>query len=280
MPLLSEAKTCYVGNQPITKIYAGAQLVWPKFAKAESVKIKAYQAGSGGTAYEGEWCVAYPDIYECANCEQLKASYEFQYKTTLASNFTAWEDFGGYRSEASPYKAYCFLTNDINNSGWDACQVRIRDKKTGKTVETVLDITTPITEPRLQVACNVGTGGLIDPVRWQIDLIGMVWVKSPSSGSCDPSEDNFALHLKGVHNITDPTRQVQFRNPDIPNTETIWAVDDKTIPNDEFSLNTGTSACAAKGVTPVLPARFQIRYRFYTNDGAETVTDWIQIDRP
>ena len=30
MPLLSDAKTCYVGTQPITKIYAGTQFVWPK----------------------------------------------------------------------------------------------------------------------------------------------------------------------------------------------------------------------------------------------------------
>ncbi len=30
MPLLNDAKTCYVGTQPITKIYAGTELVWPK----------------------------------------------------------------------------------------------------------------------------------------------------------------------------------------------------------------------------------------------------------
>ena len=30
MPLLSNAKTCYVGTTPITKIYAGTQFVWPK----------------------------------------------------------------------------------------------------------------------------------------------------------------------------------------------------------------------------------------------------------
>ena len=30
MPLLSESKTCYAGTQPITKIYAGTQQVWPK----------------------------------------------------------------------------------------------------------------------------------------------------------------------------------------------------------------------------------------------------------
>ena len=30
MPLLSDAKTCYVGTTPITKIYAGSQFVWPK----------------------------------------------------------------------------------------------------------------------------------------------------------------------------------------------------------------------------------------------------------
>ena len=30
MPLLSDAKHCYVGNQPITKIMAGDLQVWPK----------------------------------------------------------------------------------------------------------------------------------------------------------------------------------------------------------------------------------------------------------
>jgi hypothetical protein len=30
MPLLNDAKACYVGTQPITKIYAGTDLVWPK----------------------------------------------------------------------------------------------------------------------------------------------------------------------------------------------------------------------------------------------------------
>ena len=278
MPLLSDAKTCYVGTQPIKKIYAGTQLVWPKFAKAESAKIKAFQGVSGSAAYEGEWCVAYPDIYECANCEQLKASYQFQYKTTVSSSWTPWQDFIGYRSESEPYTAYCFITPDINDSRWDACQVRIRDKKTGKTVEAVLDIATPVTEPRLQVACSVGTGGLIDPVRWNIDLTSMVWVESPVVFPCSPSEDRFELYLNGVHNITDPARQVQFK--DVDGSETAWAVDDKTIPNEEFSINTGSSVCVAKGKTPSLPARHQIRYRFYTNDGNETVTDWVEITRP
>ena len=30
MPLLNDAKTCYVGNQPITTIMAGSVQVWPK----------------------------------------------------------------------------------------------------------------------------------------------------------------------------------------------------------------------------------------------------------
>ena len=279
MTLLSNAKNCYVGSQPITKIMAGNLQVWPKFVTAESVKIKAYQSAPGGTAYAGEWCVAFPDVYESANCEQLKASYQFQYKTTLASSWTALQDFIGYRSESEPYTAYCMVTTDINDSRWDACQVRIRDKITGKTVEAVLDIASPITEPRLQVACDVGTGGLIDPVRWNIDLTEMVWVKGTKSRSaCGPSEDQFNLCLKGVHNITDPTRQFQFQ--DQSGTITSWAVDDQTTPNNDFSIYTGTYTCSPIGVFPPIPDFHRIRYRFYANDGNETLTDWIQIDRP
>ena len=46
MPLLSDAKTCLVGQTQIKQIYAGTQLVWPKNVLAQNLRVYKWAAQS------------------------------------------------------------------------------------------------------------------------------------------------------------------------------------------------------------------------------------------
>ena len=247
--------------------------------EAESVNIKAYQGPSGGSAYDGEICVQFQDLYKCADCTELAAAYEFQYKTLFAPSFTAWEGFKGYRSPDLPYTAYVYLDAiGSDPSSWDGTIVRIRDKTTREVIETVIDTSTPIQEPSLQVACGIGVGGEIYPVSYSLELTDAEYrTQGLSTADCDASEYKFDLTFLGKHNITDPNRQYRTQ---VDSVVSGWVADTVTQPNEDFAITTEEYKCYPKGTgTPNFQSVAKIQYRFYTNLGTETVTDWIELDR-
>ena len=68
MPLLSDAKTCYVGTTPITKIMAGSVQVWPtgSIVSGKPYPINAYvwyeDNGAGTKQYHSYFTYDVPDL--------------------------------------------------------------------------------------------------------------------------------------------------------------------------------------------------------------------------
>ena len=96
MPLLNDAKTCYVGTTPITKIYAGTQLVWG------ALELRAVNFSVPGLgAYLG---VEFAEREECVDCAAMTATYQFRYYSLGA--WTPWQPFTGYRINNNGFMAY------------------------------------------------------------------------------------------------------------------------------------------------------------------------------
>ena len=96
MPLLSDAKTCYVGTTPITKIYAGSQLVWG------SLELRVVNFSVPGVAtYLG---VEFTEREECIDCAAMTATYQFRYYALGV--WISWQPFTGYRIDNNGFMAY------------------------------------------------------------------------------------------------------------------------------------------------------------------------------
>jgi len=106
MPLLSDAKSCLVGQTQIKKIYAGTQLVWPK-APASRLRIVNLFV-PGGIGNGNNLCAEFVEQEECANCAEMKTTYQFRYYAN--NGWTAWNSFTGYRTNTDGIKAYQYIT--------------------------------------------------------------------------------------------------------------------------------------------------------------------------
>ena len=100
MPLLNDAKTCYVGTQPITKIYAGTQMVW---GSLQLRIVKFSVPGLPGLFLGAEFV----DQEECADCAEMKTTY--QYRWYALSGWTSWQQFNGYRTNTNDLVAYVYI---------------------------------------------------------------------------------------------------------------------------------------------------------------------------
>ena len=89
MPVLSDATTCYVGTQPITKIYAGTQRVWG----ALGLRILQINVGGIGGPYLS---AEFAEREDCADCASMKATYQVRWQ--ISGIWTAWTPFTGYVS--------------------------------------------------------------------------------------------------------------------------------------------------------------------------------------
>lgn len=100
MPLLSDAKTCYVGTTPITNIYAGTQLVW---GALQLRMVNFVVPGQPGTFFGAEFA----EREECVDCAEMKATYD--YRWYALSGWTAWQQFSGWRTNTDGLKAYVYV---------------------------------------------------------------------------------------------------------------------------------------------------------------------------
>ena len=101
MPLLNDAKTCYVGTQPITKIYAGQQLVWGK------VQMRVVQVLFTGEPTRN-FVVEFSENENCADCAQMKSVYQWRYQQS--GIWTSWQQFDGWRADVGGLKGYQYLS--------------------------------------------------------------------------------------------------------------------------------------------------------------------------
>ena len=101
MPLLDDAKTCYVGTTPITKIYAGSQLVW------DALQLRLVIASiSGGSRIVAEFA----ENEDCDDCASLRSVYQYRYEQAPGA-WTAWQPFNGWTVGTDDADAYIFLEN-------------------------------------------------------------------------------------------------------------------------------------------------------------------------
>ena len=106
MPLLSDAKTCYVGTQPITKIFAGTQLVWGELP----LRIVTFGVKGGVTGYLG---AEFSERENCADCSALRSTYQYRWK--VQNNWTAWQQFSGWTTQTTGGMAYINLNPRVDN---------------------------------------------------------------------------------------------------------------------------------------------------------------------
>ena len=99
MPLLNDAKTCYVGTTPITNIYAGTQLVWGSL-ELRTVNFSV----SGGGTYLG---IEFAEREECVDCAAMIATYQYRYESSGV--WIPWQPFTGYRIDNNGFTAYISL---------------------------------------------------------------------------------------------------------------------------------------------------------------------------
>ena len=103
MPLLSDAKTCYVGTTPIKKIYAGSRLVWG--ALNLRMVICAIPGNSSGTITR--LCAEFTELEDCDDCATLRSTYEYRFYAL--SGWTAWQGFSGWRTNTDIPMCYIAL---------------------------------------------------------------------------------------------------------------------------------------------------------------------------
>ena len=106
MPLLSDAKNCYVGTQPITKIYAGTQLVWG----SSQIRMVDFRVPGRPSAVFG---AEFSEREECVDCAEMKATY--QYRWFALGAWTTWQPFLGWTTNAADRMAYIYVSTAGDN---------------------------------------------------------------------------------------------------------------------------------------------------------------------
>lgn len=101
MPLLNDAKTCYVGTQPITKIYAGTQLVWPDQRYPQISNLQLYYLTKDPDVNNGKTQTVYAtweveDRSDCDMSEKEARSWNIVWQDPTAQN--GWR-YIGWRSD-------------------------------------------------------------------------------------------------------------------------------------------------------------------------------------
>ena len=117
MPLLNDAKTCYVGTTPITTIMAGSVQVWPKGPEALDLRTVKYSLSQGAYYSLG---VEFQENNNCFDCFAMKATYQFRYTTTTNNiqSWTGWLEFKGSRNSGIAANAYC----NVGSTNYDILQ--------------------------------------------------------------------------------------------------------------------------------------------------------------
>jgi len=129
MPLLSDSKTCYVGTTPITKIYAGAQLVWG------ALQLRLGIASiSGGTRIVAEFA----ENEDCDDCAALRSVYQWRYEQSPGV-WTTWQPFTGWTVGTDDIDAYIFIMSaGPDNSRLNNMKFQLRTN--GKIEQIIMDV--------------------------------------------------------------------------------------------------------------------------------------------
>jgi hypothetical protein len=130
MPLLDDAKNCFVGQTQIKQIYAGTQLVWPKDSGSSKI-VKATFSGQQNYCFR----FAEPDGFPCPDMQSV-----YQYRIKLAgANWSNWNIFNGWKTAEDGGTAYLYITRQTGLA-FDNAEFEFR--KNGIVVEqfTITDL--------------------------------------------------------------------------------------------------------------------------------------------
>ena len=88
MPLLDDAKNCFVGQTQIKQIYAGTQKVWPKGpVQPDRLSIHKYDP-------QGYFVVFNSLVQKGLEpCKSVQSRIQWRYKRTSDSAFSSWSNF-------------------------------------------------------------------------------------------------------------------------------------------------------------------------------------------
>ena len=126
MPLLSDAKTCYVGTQPITKIFAGTQFVWGS-SQLRLVNFSVL-GQSGLPVYLG---AEFSERENCADCAAIQATCQSRFFQN--GHWTLWQRFTGWITNGADRMGYLYIGN-AGDTRWDNGMLELR---TNGTVERI-----------------------------------------------------------------------------------------------------------------------------------------------
>ena len=146
MPLLDDAKNCFVGQTQIKQIYAGTQKVWPK-ELAPSKVVKVTFSGAKNYCFP----FAEPDGLSCL---EMKSVYQYRIKPTYESGWIQWSSFAGYKTAEDGGTAYQYIAaaddNRYHNGDFEL-------RKNGIVVEQIImDLmnATDVGSPPLTLYCS------------------------------------------------------------------------------------------------------------------------------
>ena len=100
MPLLNDAKACFVGNQPITTIMAGSVQVWPKGPPPPFRALRLFFTAPSDPSINQGFYIAWKVPIRPSNCSRATA-YEYRHTETGSAypddKWLPWLTFG-YRT--------------------------------------------------------------------------------------------------------------------------------------------------------------------------------------
>jgi len=146
MPLLDDAKNCFVGQTQIKQIYAGTQKVWPK-ELAPSKVVKVTFSGAKNYCFP----FAEPDGLSCL---EMKSVYQYRIKPTYESGWIQWSSFAGYKTAEDGGKAYQYIDAADDNRYHDGYFEFRKNGIVGEQIIMDLINATDVGSPPLTLYCS------------------------------------------------------------------------------------------------------------------------------
>ena len=145
MPLLNDAKTCYVGTQPITKIMAGAVKVWPN-AGVENLQLINLTVIPPGSTIDYIHIV-FESTFHAQNCAAAASEFQVRWKKTTDPDFNSWQPFNGLTegtdlSAGAKWKYYQPAAATIDTD-YQGARFEIRGNG-GSTESITIDLSLPL----------------------------------------------------------------------------------------------------------------------------------------
>ena len=142
MPLLSDAKTCYVGNTPITTIMAGSVKVWPKVEPLPSQIKSDLGIASSRKGQYVTWDYEFTDCVSLENDWSVRYGFSANADGTGSITWNEWDLLITYNSTywfySPDHQRLAWATPFTLDNEWDSLSsyvwYQVKDNRTGQTI--------------------------------------------------------------------------------------------------------------------------------------------------